>query len=437
MTAPACPARRRHRREHLELRRGRITLHGPDSVALGMTTPIARLGRPVRETGEATLWGMGYTGPTSAREPDLHIEGKGANDIGIAIKGHRQLELNGVGIDLRERGSVAMTIGASARVEGRNVGITASGADSFGLRVRGDGAGRDDKVLCPVPTSVKLANGFIAMTGHNSPAVEIVRAQVSPEDVSITTSEAAASRWATRPASSAWKAGNAAPLSAAPARPWRRGRAATAKRRASISTTCPSTAASHSLLEVGRDHGEEGPALPAHVELSLNGGDAQGRIWGGGPTAPRVNVTLQHAASWQGHTDVGRAVTVESAGTWNVDGNSLVESVVLDQEGSLSRTARRGRNNHRTSTAWISSGISAAREKSRSARIRQAGRPTKSWSAARCAMTSSSRYRTTGKPAEKVTSMDILHSAQGGAANYALPDKAERVFLAGYAFRPA
>ncbi|AOB32604.1 hypothetical protein AKI39_20495 [Bordetella sp. H567] len=419
----------------LELRRGRITLHGPGSVAMGLTTPSVRLGRPLRETAEATLWSMGYTGPASARQPDVRIDGKGADNVGIVIKGRRQLELNGVGIDLHEIGLVAMNIGASARVDGRNIGITASGADSFGLRVRGDGAGRDDSVRCPVPTSVKLANGFIAMTGQNSPAVEIVRAQVSLEDVSVTTSEAA--RFAVGNESGVFRMegrqGRTILRSTGSAlAAWTGSDRETARfdfRNVSI------VSEAHSLLEVGRDHGDEGPAPPAHVDLSLDGGEARGRIWGGGSPAPRVNVNLRQGASWSGHTDVGRTVAVEAASTWNVDGDSVVENVVVGQGmiafQARARQAEQSSDFHRLHITEDMRGSGEI-----GIRVDPASRQTdKVVVDGRVHDDIVIAPRDTGKVAETVTSMDLLHAAQGGPANYTLPDNAERVMLGGHAFR--
>uniref|UniRef100_UPI0039EE94DA pertactin-like passenger domain-containing protein n=1 Tax=Bordetella sputigena TaxID=1416810 RepID=UPI0039EE94DA len=446
----------------LALQRGTITLHGPDSTGVHAAVPVVRLGRPLQPTGNATLWSMGYTSQASAHNPDVRILGQAPRNTGVSIHGRRRLELNGVGISLRETGAVAMSVGATARVDGRNVGIAATGPDSFGLRVRGDAARRDDAARCPVPTKVHLADGFIAMAGRNSPAVEVVRAQVSLKDVAVTTSqdarfavgnEAGVFRMqATQGRGTLRSAGSA--LAA-----WTGNDRETARfdfRNVSIHS------GSASLLEVGRDRGDSGPALPAHVELALDDSDARGRIWSGDPDAPRVDVKLTRGASWQGHTDIGRTVTVASRGEWKLDGDSTVQRVVLDQ-GTVAFREPDPAADERAGPAHAKRGSTHTLEEPYSRLPGASTQPTfhrlhvlqdiegkgtvhmRSDTALgtgdKIVVDGAIRgnvtvaVRDTRAISEVVTSVALIHAANDGGATYTLANNAPRVMLAGHAFQ--
>ncbi|OZI67033.1 autotransporter outer membrane beta-barrel domain-containing protein [Bordetella genomosp. 11] len=430
---PEAPGQKPPPEGTLEVHRGTIAIQGPGSVAVDVTTPTARLGRPLGELSPPKLWSMGYTGPASAQAPDVRIEGSAANAIGIAIDGRRSLEFNGVGIALTQAGAVALSVSGGAGVTGRNAGIAVSGPDSFGMRVRGD-ARRADAERCPVPSVVKLTDGFIDMTGHNSPAVEIVRGNVFLEDVSIAT--AAGARFAVgneggslhmegrreratiRATGSALAAWTADGLPAA----------SFDFRNVSIRS------GSHSLMEAGHDHADDATAQPAHVNLSLERSDARGEIWGG-TRAPRVNVTLRDGSTWDGHTNIGGTVTAGPGSTWAVDGNAAVQEVALDRgtiafrqpESADAQPADFHRLQVRQDmrgNGKIAMRVDAANRDSD--KILVGGRVRDDIVIA---------LKDTGTPADTVTSIELLHAARGGPANYALPDKAERVLLAGHAFQ--
>ncbi|ANN68500.1 autotransporter outer membrane beta-barrel domain-containing protein [Bordetella bronchialis] len=444
----------------LALRQGTITLHGPDSVGVETTSPVATLGRPLRDAGNATLWAMGYTRPASAHDPDLRIQAWGERNVGVAIQGQRRLEMNGVGMDLRNAGAVGMSVGPQARVDGKNVGIAASGPGSFGLRVRGGPARRGDAGSCPVPTSVNLAQGHIVMSGRDAPAVELVRAQVALRDVSIATAEGA--RFAV---------GNEAGLFRMEGQRTRASLRAQGSALAAWTSSDRETAAfdlrnvsvrseSESLLEVGRDRGDSGPALPARVDMSLRDSDAQGRIWSGSPQAPRVDIALRQASSWRGSTDIAGTVTVDGQSGWQMDAHSTVDDVSLDtgaivfQDVPGRHVARRERD--RPGTAEKQADVLVAEEpysrptpdtrESRFHRlhvlkdIRGKGEIRMRADVARgesdMVVVDGSVHgditvavRDTGKTGEPVTSIELFHAGQGGPANYTLPNRAKRVYL--------